>query len=132
MSETARVLFRELDFAIALSAHDVYLNIEDLSHLEDGVDMMTHGSSHVMRRTCLAPTVTELTGSYRETGTHVGVTKGEDRSVLIHTLCHNKLKHTVLVLRDTEIGHRACGRIELRQIAASCLSMEHGHNLHDR
>ena len=39
---------------------------------------------------------------------------------------------TVSILRDRQIGDRACVRIELGQVAAACLSMEHLHDLHGR
>ena len=54
------VLFKEPEFAITLSANYVTFNIENLGHLQDGVDMMTHSSCHVVGRTSLAPLVHEL------------------------------------------------------------------------
>ena len=77
------VLFKEPEFAITLSANYVTFNIENLGHLQDGVDMMTHSSSHVVGRTCLAPLIHELTARQRELGAHVGIAKGEDFAFLV-------------------------------------------------
>ena len=54
------VLFKDPEFAITLSANYVTLNVEDLGHLQDSVDMVTNGSSHVVGRTCLTPLVDKL------------------------------------------------------------------------
>ena len=87
-----------------LSANYVTLDIQYLSHLQNGVDMMTNGSSHMVRRTGLAPLVDELTARQRELGTHVSISKHEDGTFLIDTLGSHKLEDAVLVLRDSQIG----------------------------
>ena len=92
--------------------------------------MMTHSSSHVVGRTCLAPLIHELTARQRELGAHVGIAKGEDFAFLVDALSHHKLEHTVLVLRDSQIGDRTRGRIELGEVTTTSLSMEHRYNLH--
>ena len=94
--------------------------------------MMTYGCCHVMGRTCLAPLVDEFTAAQRELGTHVGITEGEDLTLLVDALCYHELEYAVLVLGDGEIGHRTRRWIELRQVTATSLTMEHGHNLHRR
>ena len=57
-------------------------------------------------------------------GTHIGVTESEDRAGLILAFCHNELEVAVLILRDSQIGHRAYGRIELSQISAAYLAVD--------
>ena len=94
--------------------------------------MTTYSSSHVMRRTGLAPLVHKFAARQRELRAHIGIAKHEDRSFLVDTLCHHELEHTVLVLRDSQISYVARGRIELSEIAATGLAVEHGHNLHRR
>ena len=76
---------------------------------------MTHGSCHVVRRSCLTPAIAELTGSNGEAGTHVRIAEGEDRTVLVDTLSNDEFEHAVLILCDTEIRHVARRRIELRR-----------------
>ena len=85
-----------------------------------------------MGRTCLAPLVDEFAAAQRELGTHVGITEGEDLTLLVDALCCHELEYAVLVLGDGQIGDGTCGRIELCQIAAACLAVEHRHNLHRR
>lgn len=92
--------------------------------------MMSYGGSHVVGGTGLAPAVAELTCADGEACAHVGVAEGEDGTVFVDALCHDKLKHAVLILRDAEIGDRACGRVELGEVTTAALAMEHGHNLH--
>ena len=92
--------------------------------------MMTHSSCHVVGRTSLAPLVDELTARKRELGAHVGIAKGEDRTIFVHALGNDKLEDAVLVLRDSEIGDRTRRRIELRKISTTRLSVEHGYYLH--
>ena len=50
----------------------------------------------------------------------------------IDALGNHKLEVAVLVLRDGQIGHIANRWIELGQIAATSLAVEHGHDLHGR
>ena len=52
--------------------------MEDLGHFLDGIDMPAAGGGHVVGGARLAPTVDKLPGAAAETGTHVGVPKGED------------------------------------------------------
>lgn len=92
--------------------------------------MAAGGSSHVMGGACLAPAVAELPCPAGKAGAHVGVTKGEDGARLVDALGHHELEVTVLVLRDAQIGHGAKVRIELGQIAAAGLAVEHRHDLH--
>ena len=113
-----------------LSANDITLDVQNLSHLQDGVDVVTHGSGHVVGRAGLAPLVDELAAGQRELGAHVGVAEGEDFAFLVDALSHDELEDAVLVLRDCQIGHGTHGGIELRQITAASLAVEHGHNLH--
>ena len=94
--------------------------------------MVTHGSCHVVRRTCLAPLVDEFTAWQRELGAHVGIAEGKDLAFLVDAFGCDKLKDAILVLRNGQIGHRTRRRIELRQVAATGLAVEHGHNLHRR
>ena len=85
---------------------------------------------HVMCRTGFTPAVAELSCAAGEACAHVGVSEGEDRSFLVDTFRHNELEMSVSVLGDTEVGHFACRRIELCEIAAACLSVEYIHDLH--
>ena len=85
---------------------------------------------HMMGRTCLTPAVHELSARDREFGTHIGIAEGEDRSGLVLTLRHNELEVAVLVLCNSQIGHRAYRGIELCQITAAYLTMEYFYDLH--
>ena len=93
---------------------------------------MADGGGHVVGGAGLAPAVDELAGTAAEAGAHVRVTEGEDRAGLVDALGHDKLEVAVLVLRDGQIGHIAHRRVELGQVAAAGLAVEHGHNLHGR
>ena len=94
--------------------------------------MMTDSGSHVVGGSGLAPLVDELAAAQREPGAHVRIAEGEDLALLVHALGGDELEDTVLVLRDGEIGDGAYGGIELGEIAAAGLAVEHGHNLHGR
>ena len=114
----------------ALSTNYVTFDIENLGDLQDGANVMSNGCSHVVGRTSLAPLVDELTAGQRELGAHVGIAKGKDFAFLVDTLSNHELEDTVLVLRDSQIGHRTRRRIELRQIATTRLSMKYGNDFH--
>ena len=62
----------------------------------------------------------------------VGVAEGEDGAFLVHALSHNELEVAVLVLGDAQIGHGAQMGVELGQVAAASLAVEHRHDLHGR
>ena len=94
--------------------------------------MAARGGGHVVGGACLAPAVAELACAAAEPGAHVGIAKGEDGARLVDALGHDKLEVTVLVLRDAEVGHIAHRRVELGQIAAAGLAVEHRHDLHGR
>ena len=116
----------------ALSTNYVTFDIEYLGDLQDGVNVMSNGSSHVVGRTSFAPLVDELTAGQRELGAHIGIAKGEDFTFLVDTLSHDKLEHTVLVLRNSQIGYWTCWGIELSQLTTTCLSVEYGNDFHGR
>ena len=78
----------------------------------------------------LAPAVAELPCAAGKAGAHIGVAKGEDGAGFVHALGHHELEVTVLILRDAQIGHGAKVGVELGQVAAAGLAMEHGHDLH--
>ena len=83
-------------------------------------------------RTCLAPLVDKLAATQRELGTHIGVAECEDRTFLVDTLGSNELEDAVLILRNSQIGNRTRGRIELGEVTAAGLAMEYRHYLHSR
>ena len=85
---------------------------------------------HVVGRACFTPAVAELACSAGETGAHVGIAEGKDRSVFIDAFRDDKLEVSVPVLRDAEVGNRSEMRIELGQITAARLAVEHRHDLH--
>ena len=92
--------------------------------------MASDSGSHMVGRSCLAPAIAEFTGTAGEACTHIRIAEREDRTVLVYTLGDNKLEVTVLILRDCEIGDVSHGRIELRQVSAARLAVEHGNDLH--
>ena len=69
---------------------------------------------HMVRRAGFAPLVAELSRSAGKACTHIRITKREDRAFLVNALGYDKLKVTVLILRDTEIRNGTKVRIELR------------------
>ena len=115
-----------------LSCHDINRHIEDLRNLQDRIDVSSCSSRKVMGRSALAPAVYELSRTAGEACPHVCISEGKDRSFLVDTFSHDELEVSVSVLRDRKIGNRTCVRIELSQISAACLSMEHLHDLHGR
>ena len=91
---------------------------------------MTAGSrSHVVGGASLAPAVAELPCAAGKAGAHIGVAKGEDGAGFVDTLGHHELEVTVLVLRNAQIGHRAKMGVELGQVAAAGLAVEHRNDL---
>ena len=83
-----------------------------------------------MCRASFTPAVYKLSCTTGETCSHVGITKGKDRSVLVYTFCYNKLEVTISILCDCQVGNRTSMWIELCQIAAACLSVEYLNDLH--
>ena len=116
----------------SLSGNNVYRYVEYLCYFEDGVDVSACRGRHVVCGARLAPSVAELSCSACEACSHVGISERKDRSFFIDAFCDYELKVTVPVLRDAELCHRACFRIELRQISAACLAMEHVYDFHGR
>ena len=84
---------------------------------------------HMMRRACFAPAVYKLSCAAGKTGSHIGVSEGQDLALLVNAFCYDKLEVTVTVLRNRKIRYRAGIRIELRQIAAAGLAVEYLNNL---
>ena len=84
----------------------------------------------MMSRACFTPPVAEFTCAASETRTHIGIPKDEDGAGFIHALSHNKLKMTILVLCNAQVGHRTEVRIELGQVSAASLAVEHRDDLH--
>lgn len=72
----------------------------------------------------LTPSVAELSCPNGETCSHVCIAKGKDRTILIDTLCSNKFKVTVFILRNSKICNISNRRIKLRQISAARLAMK--------
>ena len=72
----------------------------------------------------LTPSVAELSCPNGETCSHVCIAKGKDRTILIDTLCSNKFKMTVFILRNSKICNISDWRIKLRQISAARLAMK--------
>ncbi len=58
---------------ILLSRHNLHRHIQDLRHLQNGVNMASDRRAHVMGRAGLAPAVHEFAGAAGEAGSHVGV-----------------------------------------------------------
>ncbi len=95
--------------------------------------MAAHGGGHMMGGAGLAPLVAELPRAAGEAHAHVGIAKHEDGAFLVDALGHHKLEVAVLILGDAQEGDGLVGgRIELGQVAAAGLAMEHGHDLHGR
>ena len=69
-----------------LSCNDVHGHVEDLGHLQDGVDPAAGGGGHVMGGAGLAPAVAEVPGAAGKAGAHVGVAEGEDGAWLVDAL----------------------------------------------
>ena len=91
--------------------------------------MATERRGHVMRGAGLVPAVHELARANRELHAHVRVTKRENGPVDVLTLGHHKLEVTVAVLRDAQERHRTQARIELGEVAAAGLAVEHRDHL---
>ena len=72
----------------------------------------------------LTPSVAELSCPNGETCSHVCIAKGKDRTILSDTLCSNKFKMTVFILRNSKICNISDWRIKLRQISAARLAMK--------
>ena len=72
----------------------------------------------------LTPSVAELSCPNGETCSHVCIAKGKDRTILIDTLCSNKFKMTIFILRNSKICNISDWRIKLRQISAARLAMK--------
>ena len=106
-----------------LSGYDIYRDIEDLRHFENGVNVSSCSGRKMMGGAALAPAVYKLPCSAGKPGSHIGIAEGKNLSFLVHTFSHDKLKVSVAVLGDREICNRACLRIELRQISAAGLAV---------
>ena len=86
----------------------------------------------VVGRAAFAPAVHKFSRSAGKTRSHVGIAKGKNLAFLVYALRYDKLEVSVSVLSNCKIGDGACVRIELCQIAAARLSVEHFYNLHGR
>ena len=91
--------------------------------------MAAGGCCHVVGGAGFAPAVAELTRTAAEAGTHVGIAKGKDGAGFIDALGNHKLEVAVLVLGNAQIGHRAKVGVELGQVAAAGLAVEHRNDL---
>ena len=78
----------------------------------------------------LAPPVAERPGPAGEPGAYIGVSKPEDRPGLVYALRGHKLEMAVPVLGDSKVCHRPQMGIELGEIPAAGLTVEHVHDLH--
>ena len=85
-----------------------------------------------MCRACFAPAVYKLSCTTGETCSHVGITKGKDRSFFVYAFSNNEFEVSVSILCDRKISNRTCVWIELCQISAACFAMEHWYDLHGR
>ena len=92
--------------------------------------MSSCSSCHMMCWASLAPAVNKLSCSACEACSHVCITKGKNRSLLVYALSYNEFKVSVFILGDREVCHRTCLRIELGQISAACFAMEYFYDLH--
>ena len=107
-----------------LPAYNVYRHIQDFCHFQNRINMVSDRSCHMMCWSRLTPSVAELSCPNRETCSHIGIAKGKDRTILIDTLCSNKFKVTVFILRNSKICNISDRRIKLRQISAARLAMK--------
>ena len=110
-----------------LPGHDLHRYVEDLCHLEDGIDVPACGCSHVVGGACLGPAVDEFPCAAGKACTHVGVAEAKDLAFLVHALRCDEFEVAVAVLGDGQIGHRAGVGIELGQVAAASLAVEYGY-----
>ena len=117
---------------LMLPCDNVYRYIKDLRHFQDRIDMSACGSGKVVGRAAFAPAGHELSRAACKACPHICISEGEDRAFLIDAFRHDELEVSVAVLCDRQVSHRTCVRIELGQVAAACLSMEHFHDLHGR
>ena len=118
--------------AINLAADDLDGHIQNLGDLKNRVGLAAQAGGHVVSRARLVPAIHELTGADRELHTHVGVTEGKDRAVDVLALGNHKLEVAVAVLRDAQEGDGAVAGIELGEVAAAGLAVEHGDDLERR
>lgn len=94
--------------------------------------MSSYCRSHVVRRTGFRPPVAEFARADRELGAHICIAKHEDWTILVFTFSNHELEMSVSVLGNAKICDWSCGRVKLRQVAASCLSMKDRDDLHRR
>ena len=92
--------------------------------------MSSCSSCHMMCRASLAPAVNELSCSACEACSHVCITEGKDRSLLVYALSYNEFEVSVFILSDCKVGYRACVWIELCQVSAACFAVEYRHDFH--
>ena len=86
---------------------------------------------HVVGGASFAPLVAELSGRAAKSHAHVGVTEHKDWAFFVDTFGYHKFEVAVPVLGDAqESDGLVRRRIELGQIPAASLAMEHGYNLH--
>ena len=92
--------------------------------------MSSYGCCHMMCRSCLAPSIAEFSRSYRETRSHVGISKCKNRSLFVHAFRNNKFEITIPILCDSKIGYISNRRIELCQITTARLTMKYIYDFH--
>ena len=92
--------------------------------------MSSCSSCHMMCRASLAPAVNKLSCSACEACSHICITKGKNRSLLVYALSYNEFEVSVFILGDRKVCHRTCVRIELCQISTACFAMEYFYDLH--
>ena len=116
----------------SLPCHNVNRHVEYLCHLQDGVDVTACGRGEVVGRAALAPAGDKLARAAGEACAHVRVAERQDFARLVDALGHDKLEVSFAVLRDGKVSNGTEVRVELRQVAAAGLAVEHLDNLHRR
>lgn len=85
-----------------LSCHDIYRYIKNLSNLQNRINMSSCRCCHMMSRACFTPSVAEFSCPAAKTGSHIGIAKCKNGSFLVHTFHGNKLKVSILILRNSK------------------------------
>lgn len=84
-----------------LSCNNINRNIKDLCNLQDGIDMSSCSSGHMMCRAGFTPAVYKLSCATGETCSHVGITEGKNRSFFVYALSNNEFEVSVSILSRT-------------------------------
>ena len=79
-----------------------------------------------------APAGHKLSGAAGEAGPHVGVAEGKDLALFVDALRRYEFEVSIAILGNGQVGDGAGVGIELGQLSAAGLAVEHFYDLHGR